>query len=66
VRPLFSGWTVAGAFEIEDEDANILGLTALRDLFTACGRLVGLGDWRPGAPKRPGQYGRFNATVERG
>lgn len=65
VRPLFGNWSLSGSFEIEDEDATVLGLTALRDLFTACGRLVGLGDWRPGAPKRPGQYGRFTATVER-
>lgn len=65
VRPLFSNWSVSGAFEIEDDDANILGLTPLRDLFNACGRLVGLGDWRPSAPKKPGQYGRFSAVVER-
>lgn len=65
VRPIFSNWALSGAFEIEDEDANVLGLTALRDLFTACGRLVGLGDWRPSAPKRPGQYGRFTAQIER-
>jgi hypothetical protein len=65
VRPMFSGWSVSGSFEIEDEDSNVLGLTPLRDLFSACGRLVGIGDWRPGAPKRPGQYGRFSALVER-
>lgn len=65
VRPIFSNWTVSGTFEIEDDDVNILGLTALRDLFETCGRLVGVGDWRPGAPKKPGQYGRFTATVER-
>lgn len=65
VRPMFTGWSVSGSFEIEDEDATILGLTALRDLFTAAGRLVGIGDWRPGAPKRPGQYGRFTAQIER-
>lgn len=65
VRPIFANWSIAGTFEIEDEDANILGLTALRDLFTACGRLVGVGDWRPGAPKRPGQYGRFTAEIVR-
>lgn len=65
VRPIFSNWFLSGGFEIEEEDATVLGLTPLRDLFTACGRLVGLGDWRPSAPKRPGQYGRFTATVER-
>lgn len=65
VRPIFSNWSVSGSFEIEQDDANVLGLTALRDLFTACGRLVGLGDWRPSSPKKPGQYGRFTAVVER-
>lgn len=65
VRPIFSNWSLSGNFEIEDEDATVLGLTPLRDLFAACGRLVGIGDWRPSAPKRPGQYGRFTATVER-
>lgn len=65
VRPMFSGWSISGKFEIEAEDANILGLTSLRDLFNACGRLVGIGDWRPGAPKRPGQYGRFSAEISR-
>lgn len=65
VRPMFSGWSISGQFEIEAEDANILSLTALRDLFNACGRLVGIGDWRPGAPKRPGQYGRFQAEIGR-
>jgi len=65
VRPMFSQWALSGSFEIEDEDATVLGLTPLRDLFNACGRLVGLGDWRPSSPKRPGQYGRFTATVER-
>ncbi len=66
VRPMFANWSVSGSFEIEDDDANVLGLTPLRDLFSACGRLVGLCDWRPSAPKKPGQYGRFSATVERG
>lgn len=65
VRPMFANWSLSGAFEIEDEDANVLGLTALRDLFTACGRLAGLGDWRPSSPKKPGQYGRFTAEVQR-
>lgn len=64
VRPWFSGWSVSGVLEISPEDEEVLGLSALRDLFAACGRLVGLGDWRPGSPK-PGQYGRFTSTVER-
>lgn len=65
VRPMFTNWSIAGTFEIETEDTTILGLTALRDLFSTAGRLAGLGDWRPSSPTRPGQYGRFSAEVER-
>lgn len=65
VRPIFSGWSIVGRFEIEDDDRNVLSVSALRDLLLACGRLVGLGDWRPGSPKKPGQYGRFTATVDK-
>jgi hypothetical protein len=65
VRPIFGNWSVIGTFEIEEDDALVLNLSALRDLFAACGRLVGLGDWRPGSPKRPGQYGRFSAKVSK-
>lgn len=65
VRPIFEPWSITGGLEVDQEDDNVLSLTALRDLFAACGRLIGLGDWRPGSPNSPGQYGRFTATVER-
>lgn len=65
VRPLFGNWAFGGHFEIDEEDEQILKLDALRNLFNACGRLVGIGDWRPSSPKKPGLYGRFAATVER-
>lgn len=65
VRPQFGGWSFSGTFLIDEEDATVLSLTALRDLFSTCGRMVGLGDWRPGSPKRPGQWGRFMAEVNR-
>jgi hypothetical protein len=65
VRPKFSRWSFSGGFEIEDDDATILSLSALRELFSQSGRLSGLGDWRPSSPKRPGQFGRFTAMVER-
>lgn len=65
VRPMFRNWSLSGEIEIEPEDSTILSLSSLRDLFTACGRLAGIGDWRPSSPKRPGQYGRFTAEVER-
>lgn len=65
VRPMFGSWSIAGRFDVEKDDETILGLTALRELFDTCGRLVGLSDWRPSSPKRPGQYGRFTATIDR-
>lgn len=65
VRPMFTGWSLSGTFEIDGEDANVLSLSSLRDLFSTCGRMVGIGDWRPGSPTRPGQYGRFTAEVQR-
>lgn len=65
VRPMFSNWSISGGFAIEDDDANILSLSSLRDLFNASGRLAGLGDWRPSSPKKPGQYGRFTAELSR-
>lgn len=65
VRPQFSNWSLSGSFEIEDDDANILNLSSLRELFSVAGRLSGLMDWRPSSPTKPGQYGRFTAEVER-
>lgn len=57
VRPRIpAGWSISGEVIVEDE-----GLTwgALYDIFTTSGRLAGLGDWRPSAPKVPGPFGRF-------
>lgn len=65
VRPMFSNWALSGRFSIDDDDANIMNLSTLRDLFSTSGRLAGLGDWRPSSPKKPGQYGRFIAEVNR-
>lgn len=60
-RPMFSIWTVEGTFTIGDAD---LTLPRLKELFTVAGIKAGLGDWRPGSPKKPGPYGRFEATVK--
>ncbi|MBA2741475.1 MAG: hypothetical protein H0U46_05635 [Actinobacteria bacterium] len=65
VRPMFSSWSIAGGFEIAADDANVLSKEPLRDLFSTCGRIIGLGDWRPSSPKKPGQYGRFMAEVNK-
>lgn len=63
VRPMFTNWSISGRFEIHEDDANILNQKSLQALMSTCGRLIGLGDWRPSAPKKPGQYGRFTAVV---
>jgi hypothetical protein len=67
VRPLFHNWSIGGSFSIDPEDQELLTLTSLQELWGICGRRIGLGDWRPGpsAGKRPGQYGRFEAKIER-
>ena len=60
VRPSFAaGWSITGTLSVEDES---LTHGALYDIFDAAGRLAGLGDWRPSAPKSPGPYGRFAVT----
>jgi hypothetical protein len=57
VRPLFApGWTAVGEVQVIDERITE---EVLRDLFTYAGRYVGIGDWRPGAPKKPGPFGTF-------
>lgn len=65
VRPMFRNWSIEGAFEVDDEDRHALNLSSLQSLWTSCGRRVGLGDWRPKSPKKPGQYGRFTAEISK-
>lgn len=61
VRPLFPPrWKASGHVLVSDERITI---DVVRELFDYAGRYVGIGDWRPGAPKKPGPYGTFNATV---
>lgn len=33
-------------------------------LLQMAGRFIGIGDWRPGSPKKPGPYGQFEPTVK--
>lgn len=58
-RPVFRSWSVE--FEVTYDAEVIKGETVLQSLVDA-GRLVGLGDWRPGAPKG-GSWGRFDAEI---
>jgi len=60
VRPRFDRWAMSGAFSCYDDGA--MGPEVLQQLFSLCGRRVGLCDWRPSA-KKPGPYGTFVAEV---
>jgi len=62
-RPKFlPGWT----FDVEGlvTDEHKIPKKTFVDLFTLVGDQVGVGDWRPGAPKSPGTHGRFTVDVD--
>lgn len=56
VRPKFDVWSVKGSFTVVEEALTVEKLT---EIFGIGGRLIGLGDWRPGSQSSPGPYGRF-------
>lgn len=61
VRPEFAaGWQLVGAVTVWDDQITD---DALRSIFAFSGQYKGIGDWRPGAPKKPGPYGTFEADV---
>lgn len=61
VRPEFAtGWQASGSIAVWDEQITD---AVLRDVFEYAGQYKGIGDWRPGAPKKPGPYGTFEATI---
>lgn len=63
VRPMFPpGWSMEGTVLITDEEK--IPVNQFKNLLNLCGELVGLCDWRPGAPKSPGVYGRFTVKVD--
>ncbi len=51
-----TGWGLA--FKI-DLDTSTLEKDQFADIMGVCSTRVGLGDWRPGAPKVPGIFGKF-------
>lgn len=61
VRPRFNEWETGGEFEVEDEE---LTAERLAKLFDLAGTRSGLGDWRPGSPKRPGTWGMFRSELK--
>jgi hypothetical protein len=61
VRPQFAaGWQAIGSIAVWDEQITD---RALADIFAYAGQYKGIGDWRPGAPKKPGPYGTFEAKI---
>ena len=51
-----------GTLTVIDEQVTekILG-----ELWRIGGFYIGLCDWRPGSPKSPGPFGRYNATLKK-
>lgn len=58
-RPTFPTWSVHFAMEI---DPSVLEVDQVLEALRAGGKLVGIGDWRPGAP-HGGSFGRFTAEA---
>jgi hypothetical protein len=62
VRPQFAaGWQLTGSLAVWDQQITE---RELRDILTYAGQYKGIGDWRPGAPKKPGPYGTFEVEIE--
>jgi len=61
VRPRFDRWNARLQFETDHEDL-LSGEGRIDALWYGAGKW-GIGDWRPSAPKKPGMYGMFKATV---
>lgn len=64
VRPFFRTWTAAGTLTILDEEISGLTLPVLDRILEQAGDRVGLCDWRPSSPSKPGSFGRFAAEVK--
>lgn len=60
VRAKFAKWSASGSIMVFDDTITTNVLTAI---LTGAGRYAGLCDWRPAAPKSPGQFGTFTATI---
>jgi hypothetical protein len=57
-RPIFPEWSATFSAVI---DEGVIEVSQVREALVAAGRLVGIGDWRPGAP-RGGSFGRFEVA----
>ena len=55
-RPIFpENWSIS--FDVT-VDTEVMEIDAVRDSLEIAGKIIGVGDWRPGAP-RGGSFGRF-------
>lgn len=54
-RPVFPVWSIRFSVMV---DTTVLEIDQVRQCLDSAGKLVGIGDWRPGAP-RGGSFGRF-------
>ena len=62
VRPRFNQWRAVGTITVFDEETSCLTRDNLERIFIQCGKLIGVGDWRPGSPKG-GYFGLFTPEV---
>jgi hypothetical protein len=60
VRPRFNKWSLQGTIDVFDDR---LTPDIVKQILTFAGTRVGLGDWRPSAPKKPGHYGLFDVEI---
>lgn len=58
-RPIFHEWSCEFGVSI---DNTVIEAEQILGALEAAGKLVGVGDWRPGAP-RGGSFGRFSAEA---
>lgn len=59
-RPLIpTGWTAEIGIDL---DTDLMDVDQLSDITEIAGLRIGIGDWRPGAPRVPGTFGRFVVT----
>lgn len=55
-RPEFRDWQLRLRCHL---DLDCMSTQDVANLFQRAGYGIGIGEWRPGAPKNPGEFGRF-------
>lgn len=60
VRPRFTDWELKGEIHVLAQEITE---KHLRQIFDIAAFYKGLCDWRPGSPKKPGRFGRFEAKL---